>query len=52
MNVNQREARYKIRDYIRQRQSELKGALKATQKMGKVLQQSEIPCVKLYPCFA
>ena len=29
-NVNKREARYKIRDRIRQRQSEWKGALKAT----------------------
>ena len=29
-NVNRREARYKIRDAIRQRQSECKGALKAT----------------------
>ena len=29
-NVNRREARYKIRDIIRQRQSEWKGALKAT----------------------
>ena len=35
-NVNQREACYKIRDLIRQRQSEYKGALKATQIMGKV----------------
>ena len=29
-NVNRREAHYKIRDRIRQRQSEWKGALKAT----------------------
>ena len=29
-NVNIREARYKIRDRIRQRQSEWKGALKST----------------------
>ena len=36
-NVNSREARYKIRDSIRQRQSEWKGALKATRSMGKVL---------------
>ena len=35
-NVNQREARYKIRDRIRQRQSELKGELKAEQKWVKV----------------
>ena len=33
--VNQREACYKIRDCIRQRQSEWKGALKATRSMGK-----------------
>ena len=36
-NVNKREARYKIRDRIRQRQSEWKGALKATRSMGKGL---------------
>ena len=36
-NVNQREARYKIRDSIRQRQPECKRPLKATQNMGKVL---------------
>ena len=36
-NVNRREARYKIRDSIRQRKSEWKGALKATQSMGKGL---------------
>ena len=36
-NVNRREARYKIRDRIRQRQLEWKGALKATQNMGKGL---------------
>ena len=29
-NANKRKARYKIRDCIRQRQSEWKGALKAT----------------------
>ena len=29
-NVNRRESRYKIRDRIRQRQPEWKGALKAT----------------------
>ena len=38
-NVNRREARYKIRDCIRQRQLEWKGALKATRSMGKVLQK-------------
>ena len=36
-NVNRREARYKIRDRIRQIQSEWKGALKAMQSMGKGL---------------
>ena len=30
LNVNKREARYKIRDRVRQRKSEWKGALKAT----------------------
>ena len=36
-NINRREARYKIRDRIRQRQSEWKGALEATRSMGKGL---------------
>ena len=36
-NVNKIEARYKIRDRIRQRQSEWKGVLNDTQNMGKVL---------------
>ena len=36
-NVNIREARYKIRDRIRQRKSEWEGELKDTQSMGKVL---------------
>ena len=36
-NVNIREACYKICDCIRQRQSEWKGALKATRSMGKGL---------------
>ena len=36
-NVNRREARYKIHDSIRQRQSEWKGEVKATRSMGKVL---------------
>ena len=35
-NVNKIESRYKIRDRIRQRKSEWKGVLKATQSMGKV----------------
>ena len=36
-NLNRREACYKIRDPIRQRQSEWKGELKAKQNMGKFL---------------
>ena len=36
-NVNRRVTRYKIRDCIRQGQSELRGALKATRSMGKGL---------------
>ena len=36
-NVNKREARYKIRDRIRQRHLERKGALKATRSMKKGL---------------
>ena len=36
-DVNRREACYKIRDRIRQRQSELKKVLKATRSMGKGL---------------
>ena len=36
-NVNRREARYKICDRIKQRQSEWKGALKARQNIGKGL---------------
>ena len=38
-NVNRREARYKIRERIRQRKSEWKGELKATQSMGKGLHE-------------
>ena len=37
LNVNRREACYKIRDRIRQRQSECKGVLKSTRSTGKVL---------------
>ena len=37
LNVTKREERYKIRDRIRKRKSEWKGALKPTQSMGKVL---------------
>ena len=33
-NVNKRESRYKIRDRVRKRQSEWKGALKSTRSMG------------------
>ena len=36
-NVNRRKKRYKIRDRIRQRQPEWKGALKDTRSMRKVL---------------
>ena len=36
-NFNKREARYKIRDCVRQIKSEWKGALKATRSMGKGL---------------
>ena len=36
-NVNKREACYEIRDRIRQKEPQLKGALKATRNMGKVL---------------
>ena len=37
LNVNMREAHYKIRDRIKQIQSECKGALKYTRKTGKCL---------------
>ena len=36
-NINKREARYKIRDGIRQKQSERKVPFKATRSMGKDL---------------
>ena len=36
-NVNKREAHYKIRDLGRQKESQRKGALKATRSMGKGL---------------
>ena len=45
-NVNRREARYKNRDHIRQRKSEWKGALKATQSMGECLQKIFSTAVK------
>ena len=50
--VNKIEARYKIRDRIKQRQLEWKGALKATQNMGKFLHKVFKTVVKIYPCFA
>ena len=37
LNANRIESRYKIRDHVMQRHSEWKGALKATQIMGKGL---------------
>ena len=36
-NVNKREARYKIRDRVRQKELQWKGALKSTRSMGKGL---------------
>ena len=39
-NVNRREARYKIRDCIKQIKSEWKGALKATRNIGKGLHKA------------
>ena len=36
-NVNKKDARYEIRDRIRQNESERKGVLKATRSMGKGL---------------
>ena len=45
-NVNSREARYKIRDRIRQIQLEWKGSLKATQSMGKGLHKVFSTAVK------
>ena len=43
---NKREDRYKIRDRIRQRQSEWRGALKATQDMSKGLHKTFKTVVK------
>ena len=37
LNVNNREASYKIRDRIKERQSKWKGAIKSTRNMGKGL---------------
>ena len=45
-NINQREARYKICDHIRQGQSERKGTLKSTRNMGKGLCKVCKPVVK------
>ena len=45
-NVNRREARYKIRDRIRQTQSEWKGALKAMQSLGKGLHKVFLTVLK------
>ena len=45
-NVNKREARYKIRDSIKQRQLEWKGALKATRIMRKRLHKVFSTAVK------
>ena len=39
LSANRREACYKIRDSIKQRQTEWKGALVSTQNMGKGLQK-------------
>ena len=47
-NFNRREASYKIRDNIRQRQPEWKGALKATQSMGKGLHKVFSTVAKKY----
>ena len=45
-NVNNREVRYKVRDSIKQRQLEWKGALKATKNMGKGLHKVSKNIVK------
>ena len=39
-NIDKREARLKIRDRIKQKKLQRKGALRATHKMGKVLQNT------------
>ena len=46
LNMNRRESRYKICDCVKQIQSEWKGALKATQNMGKGLHKVFITVVK------
>ena len=45
-NVNRREARYKKRDHVMQRQSERKGSLKPMQNMGKSLHKLFMTVVK------
>ena len=45
-SINRRESRYKIRDHIKRRQLEWKGALKATQNMGNVLHKAFRTMVK------
>ena len=49
LNVNRRESHYKIRDRIKQKQSEWKGALKATLNMGKGLHKVFKTVVKDIP---
>ena len=46
LDVNKREAGYKIRDFIKQRKLERKGALKATRSMGKGLHKVFLTAVK------
>ena len=48
-NFNKREARYKLRDRSRQKELEWKGALKATQIMGKGLHKVFSTVVNLLP---
>ena len=48
LNVNKIEARYKIHNSIRQRQSERKGELKAKQNMGKGLHKVFKTVVKIF----
>ena len=47
-NINRREARYKIRDRIRQRQSKCKGALKVTRSMVKGLHKVSKTVIKYF----
>ena len=48
-NVNKREARYEIRDRVRQKELQWKGALKATRNMGKSLHKVFSTIVKEIP---